>query len=109
MAVLGPQGIHGTLQLLCFIPPFGGVAVKQADLFGGFILSHQIVGGDGEGANGCVIAPALVDDLGADSIDFVEIVMELEKAFGITIKDDEAEHLNAWTVGDLYEFVKDKL
>lgn len=28
----------------------------------------------------------LVDDLGADSIDFVEIVLELEKAFGITIR-----------------------
>lgn len=51
----------------------------------------------------------LVDDLGADSIDFVEIVMELEKAFGITIKDDEAEHLNEWTVGDLYKFVEGKL
>ena len=52
---------------------------------------------------------ALVDDLGADSIDFVEIVMELEKAFGITIKDDEAEQLNEWTVVDLYDFVKGKL
>lgn len=51
----------------------------------------------------------LVDDLGADSIDFVEIVMELEKAFGITIKDDEAEHMNEWTVDDLYKFVKGKL
>lgn len=51
----------------------------------------------------------LVDDLGADSIDFVEIVLELEKAFGITIKDDEAEQLNEWTVGNLYDFVKDKL
>lgn len=51
----------------------------------------------------------LVDDLGADSIDFVEIVLELEKAFGIAIKDDEAEQLNEWTVGDLYDFVKGKL
>jgi acyl carrier protein len=51
----------------------------------------------------------LVDDLGADSIDFVEIVMELEKTFGITIKDDEAEQLNEWTVGDLYKFVEGKL
>ena len=51
----------------------------------------------------------LVDDLGADSIDFVDIVMELEKTFGITIKDDEAEQLNEWTVGDLYKFVEGKL
>jgi acyl carrier protein len=51
----------------------------------------------------------LVDDLGADSIDFVEVVMELEKTFGITIRDDEAEQLNEWTVGDLYKFVEGKL
>ena len=51
----------------------------------------------------------LVDDLGADSIDFVEVVMELEKTFGIDIRDDEAEHLNEWTVGDLYKFVEGKL
>jgi len=51
----------------------------------------------------------LVDDLGADSIDFVEIVLELEKTFSITIKDDEAEQLNEWTVGDLYKFVEGKL
>lgn len=51
----------------------------------------------------------LVDELGADSIDFVEIVMELEKTFDITIRDDEAEHLNEWTVGDLYDFVNGKL
>ena len=51
----------------------------------------------------------LVDDLGADSIDFVEVVMELEKTFDITIRDDEAEHPNEWTVGDLYKFVEEKL
>lgn len=51
----------------------------------------------------------LVDNLGADSIDFVEIVMELEKTFDITIRDDEAEQLNEWTVGDLYKFVEGKL
>ena len=51
----------------------------------------------------------LVDDLGSDSIDFVEVVMELEKTFYITIRDDEAEQLNKWTVGDLYKFVEGKL
>jgi acyl carrier protein len=51
----------------------------------------------------------LVDDLGADSIDFVEVVMELETTFNITIRDDEAEQLNEWTVGDLYKFVEGKL
>ena len=51
----------------------------------------------------------LVDDLGADSLDFVEVVMELEKTFGITIKDDEALQLYELTVGDLYKFVEGKL
>ena len=51
----------------------------------------------------------LVDNLGADSLDFVEVVMELEKTFDITIRDDEAEQLNEWTVGDLYKFVEGKL
>ena len=51
----------------------------------------------------------LVDELGADSLDFVEVVMELEKTFDITIRDDEAEQLNEWTVGDLYKFVEGKL
>lgn len=51
----------------------------------------------------------LVDDLGADSIDLVEVVMELEKTFDITIRDDEAEQLNEWTVGDLYKFVEGKI
>jgi acyl carrier protein len=51
----------------------------------------------------------LVDDLCADSLDFVEVVMELEKTFGITIKDDEALQLYELTVGDLYKFVEGKL
>ena len=51
----------------------------------------------------------LVDELGADSLDFVEVVMELEKTFGITIKDDEAVQLYELTVGDLYKFVEGKL
>jgi acyl carrier protein len=51
----------------------------------------------------------LVDELGAVIFDFVAIVMELEKTFDITIRDDEAEQLNEWTVGDLYKFVEGKL
>ena len=51
----------------------------------------------------------LVDELGADSLDFVEVVMELEKTFGITIKDDEAVQLYELTVGDLYKYVEGKL
>lgn len=45
-----------------------------------------------------------IDDLGADSLDVVEIVMDLEEEFGITIEDSDAEHIR--TVGDAIEFLK---
>lgn len=43
------------------------------------------------------------DDLGADSLDVVELVMELEDEFDIEIGDDEAEKLQ--TVGDVVKYV----
>jgi len=45
-----------------------------------------------------------IDDLGADSLDVVEIVMDLEEEFGITIEDTDAEHIR--TVGDAIEFLE---
>jgi acyl carrier protein len=46
------------------------------------------------------------NDLGADSLDTVELIMELEKAFDIQIPDEEAEKIA--TVGDAINFVKSK-
>lgn len=46
----------------------------------------------------------IFDDLGADSLDIVEIVMALESAFGITITDDEVN--NVCTVEDIYRLVE---
>ncbi|MDE6200069.1 MAG: acyl carrier protein, partial [Muribaculaceae bacterium] len=43
-------------------------------------------------------AAAFTTDLGADSLDTVELIMEFEKEFGVTIPDDEAEKIA--TVGD---------
>ncbi|HBT19163.1 MAG TPA: acyl carrier protein [Clostridiaceae bacterium] len=43
------------------------------------------------------------EDLGADSLDIVEIVMALEEEFDIEISDDEAE--NAKTVGDVVNYL----
>jgi acyl carrier protein len=43
------------------------------------------------------------DDLGADSLDVVEFVMEVEKEFDITIPDDEATKL--LTVGDAVKYI----
>lgn len=52
-------------------------------------------------------ADEFVRDLGADSLDTVEIVMATEEAFGITIADDDAEKLI--TVGDLIDYVSNKI
>ena len=43
-------------------------------------------------------------DLGADSLDTVELIMDFEKEFGITIPDEEAEKIK--TVGDAVAFVE---
>lgn len=47
---------------------------------------------------------SFVDDLGADSLDIVELVMALEEAFGVEIPDTDAEKIS--TVGDVVEYVK---
>ena len=44
------------------------------------------------------------DDLGADSLDVVELVMELEDEFGLEISDEDAEKIN--TVGEVVEYIK---
>ena len=48
---------------------------------------------------------SFVDDLGADSLDTVELVMALEEEFGTEIPDEEAEKLQ--TVGDVAKFIED--
>jgi acyl carrier protein len=47
---------------------------------------------------------SFVDDLGADSLDIVELVMALEEDFGIEIPDEDAEKIA--TVGDAVEYIK---
>ncbi len=47
---------------------------------------------------------SFVDDLGADSLDVVELIMGLETAFDIEIPDEEAEKIS--TVGDAVEYIK---
>ena len=47
-----------------------------------------------------------INDLGADSLDTVELVMELEEEFDLNIPDDVAERMN--TVGDVVRFIQGK-
>jgi acyl carrier protein len=49
---------------------------------------------------------SFVDDLGADSLDQVELIMTLEEAFGIEVPDEEAEKLTA--VKDVIEYIEKK-
>ncbi len=49
---------------------------------------------------------SFVDDLGADSLDTVELIMGLEDKFGLTIADEEAEKIR--TVGDAVKFIESK-
>lgn len=48
---------------------------------------------------------SFTQDLGADSLDTVELIMEFEKEFGITIPDDDAEKIT--TVGDAISYIKE--
>lgn len=49
----------------------------------------------------------LIEDIGADSLDIIELVMELEREFGIQILDDEIDD-NFTTVGHLIDFIQEK-
>jgi len=50
---------------------------------------------------------SFTDDLGADSLDLVEVVMALEEEFGAQIPDEEAEKIK--TVGDAIKFIDGKI
>ncbi len=49
---------------------------------------------------------SFIDDLGADSLDTVELIMALEEEFGIEIPDEDAEKMT--TVGDAIKYIQEK-
>ena len=49
---------------------------------------------------------SFTDDLGADSLDTVELIMEFEKEFDVTISDEDAERIQ--TVGDAISYLSEK-
>ena len=48
---------------------------------------------------------SFTNDLGADSLDTVELIMEFEKEFNLSIPDEEAEKIE--TVGDAVQYIED--
>jgi acyl carrier protein len=48
---------------------------------------------------------SFTNDLGADSLDTVELIMEFEKEFNISIPDDQAENIS--TVGEAVNYIKE--
>ncbi len=49
---------------------------------------------------------SFIDDLGADSLDIVELIMAFEEEFDIEIADEDAEKIK--TVGDVIRYLEDK-
>ena len=47
---------------------------------------------------------SIIDDLGADSLDTVELIMDFEKEFGVSIPDDQTEKIQ--TVGDAIAYIE---
>ncbi|HEV2716050.1 MAG TPA: acyl carrier protein [Terriglobales bacterium] len=64
------------------------------------IISEQLGVDEGE----VTPSASFVDDLGADSLDQVELVMALEEAFGVEIPDEDAEKLR--TVQDALDYIE---
>lgn len=54
-----------------------------------------------------ILDASFVDDLGADSLDTVELVMAFEEEFGIEIQDEDAEKI--LTVKNAIEYIKEKI
>ena len=64
------------------------------------ILVEQL----GVEAENIALESSFIDDLNADSLDIVELVMALEQEFGVSIPDEDAERIK--TVGDAVEFIR---
>lgn len=54
--------------------------------------------------NDITMDSAFVDDLGADSLDLVELIMALEEEFDMEIPDEDAEKITS--VGDVVDYIK---
>ena len=67
-------------------------------------LKRVIVEQLGVEENEITLESSFIDDLGADSLDIVELIMALEEEFDIEIPDEDAEKI--LTVGDALDYIK---
>lgn len=61
---------------------------------------------DVEDKEGISMDSSITDDLGADSLDVVDLVMALEDEFNVEIPEDQVENIK--TVGDIVKYIEDK-
>lgn len=54
----------------------------------------------------CVLEASFIDDLGADSLDLVELIMEMEETFSIQITDNELQQIRS--IKDVLDYLKNK-
>jgi acyl carrier protein len=67
-------------------------------------VKHIVVEQLGVAADEVATTSSFVDDLGADSLDVVELVMALEEEFGVEIPDEDAEKIA--TVGEAVKYIE---
>ena len=67
-------------------------------------LKEIIIKQFGEGEKPVTLESSFVNDLVADSLDIVELVMELEDEFNVNIPDEDAQKMQ--TVGDVVNYIK---
>jgi acyl carrier protein len=65
------------------------------------IVAEQL----GVGEDEIKVESSFIEDLGADSLDIVELVMAMEEEFEVEIPDDEAENIK--TVGDAIKYINE--
>jgi len=70
-------------------------------------VKNLVISQLGVDAEKVTIDSSFIDDLGADSLDTVELVMAFEEEFDMEISDDDAQKLR--TVGDVVTYLKDKV
>ncbi|MDR2655023.1 MAG: acyl carrier protein [Oscillospiraceae bacterium] len=54
-----------------------------------------------------ILESSVIDDLGADSLDIVDLIMSLEEEFDVEIPEEEVDNIK--TVGDIVKFIENKI